>query len=68
MFITSNLSNRQILSYQPFFLLLKQCERRCRVCVCVCARSRIWKDETEEMEISYSMDEISDEGTNAAQL
>lgn len=38
------------------------------MCVCVCVRSRIWKDETEEMEISYSMDEISDEGTNAAQL
>lgn len=63
----TSLTGRSYL-INPFFLSLKQCERRCRVCVCVCARSRIWKDETEEMEISYSMDEISDEGTNAAQL
>ena len=33
------------------------------VCVCVCeCVCRIWKDESEEMEISYSMDEISGEG------
>ena len=55
-------------SYQPFFLLLKQCERRCRerVCVSVCAESgkmrvKKWRSPTVWMRFLAR-------GTNAAQV